>query len=482
MKKIITLLFFVTVLIQTSAQSNINWGMGMNVSNNSYSNMHPRIVMNAAGNPLVIWGRMSDQRLFLSRWNGSSFGTPVNISGNLTIATAGWQGPDIAAKGDTIYVVMKETPEADTSSHVYLIRSFNGGATFSAPTRVDYIGDSICRFPTVTIDASGNPIVAFMKFNTNFGEARWVVCKSTNYGSSFSMDTKASGWSGMNAECCDCCPGGIVSSGNNVAMIYRDKYSNMRDNWVGMSSNGGASFTNGWNIDQNNWMIMMCPSSGPDGVVIGDTLYSTFMNAGSGNEVVYYSATSLSTSSTAPTRPLTATIPATFQNYPRIDKKGSALAVVWKQNVNGQDQLPIRFTTNMNAGLPTMYDTVDLGDIANADVVVGNGTIFVVWQDDNSGTVKYRSGTFTPFNSVGDLPSEQNIFSVYPNPASGSFTVEMKNQGKAEFDLVNAIGQVVTSGSINGKTKVDLSNLSSGAYFIRVTTQTGVYSQKIIRQ
>lgn len=482
MKKTITLLFFVAAL-QCFSQNSINWsGMAMNVSNNTYNNTHPRMVMNASGNPLVIWGRMSDEALFMAKWNGTTFNTPVQLNGNITIATMGWQGPDIAAKGDTVYIVMKQTPEADTSSHIYIIRSFNGGASFSSPVRVDYIGDSISRFPTVTVDGNGNPIVAFMKFNPSFGEARWVVCKSTNYGTSFSIDRKASGWSGMGSEVCDCCPGGVVSSGNYVAMMYRDKYQNIRDTWVGMSTNGGTSFASGWDIDNNNWMLMQCPSTGPDGVVIGDTLYSTFMN-GNGNDLVYYSATSLSTSATAPTRPITGTIPnLLYQNYPRMDKKGNAVAVIWKQNVNGQEQLPIRFTANMNAGLPVVYDTVDLADITSADVALSNGTLFVVWQDDNSGTVKYRSGTFTPFNSVNEFPESKETFSVYPNPTSSLFTVNFKNVLIGNITIANTLGEVVSVKTINSlEMDIDLTSFSSGIYFVQVNTEKGIYTQKIIK-
>lgn len=86
----------------------------------------------------------------------------------MTVAGAGWMGPDIAAHGDTVYVVFKQSPEGSDSSHIFCARSFDGGQTFNTPVRVDNIADSLSRFPTVTTDDSGNPIIGFMKFNSSF--------------------------------------------------------------------------------------------------------------------------------------------------------------------------------------------------------------------------------------------------------------------------------------------------------------------------
>lgn len=244
--------------------------MGMNISTNTYGNMHPRITLDGAGNTLVVWGRMSDESVFFSRWNGTMFTTPIKLNPSwMKVATASWMGPNIASKGDTVYVVVKRSPEVSDTNHIYIIRSFNGGVSFSSPVRVSFIADSISRFPTVTIDATGNPIVAFMKFNSSLLDSRWVVTKSTDYGATFSTDVKASGYNGPTNGVCDCCPGAIVTSKNVSTMLYRDNLNNIRDIWTGVSTNNNANFYGGFKVDNNNWMITSCPSSGPDGVIIG---------------------------------------------------------------------------------------------------------------------------------------------------------------------------------------------------------------------
>jgi hypothetical protein len=414
MKKLVTLFALATCI---AANAQITWTMGMNISTNTYSNLRPRITLDRSGNPLVIWGRMSDEAVFFSRWNGTMFTTPVKLNSTITVATASWMGPDIASYGDTVYVVAKRTPETNNANRIFIFTSFNGGVSFNAPVELGFIADSISRFPTVTTDASGNPIVAFMKFNSAFGDIRWVVLKSTDYGTTFSIDKKASGW-GSSSEVCDCCPGAIISEGNTCAMLYRNNNSNIRDTWTGISNNNANNFTSGFALENNNWMLMSCPSSGPDGVIIGDTLYSTFMNGGSGSYRTYLSKSAISTGSMSGVNNLTGAIAGlSQQNYPRIANDGNAMAIVWKQTVSGASQLPILFTNNIANGFPAAYDMVDLNDITNADVAMRNGNVFVVWQDDNSGTVKYRSGTYSQ-STTGINEIAATDFSVYPNPTN----------------------------------------------------------------
>ncbi len=476
MKKLL-LLTFVFLTIFASAQSGITWGMGMDIANSSHSNMHPRITLDAAGNPLVIWGRMSDESVLFSRWNGTMFTAPVALnSGGMTVATASWMGPDIASKGDTVYVVWRQTPESmDTSKHIFIARSFNGGVSFSAPVQVDNIGDSVSRFPTVSIDATGNPMVAFMKFNMSFGASRWVVAKSTDYGNTFSIDTKASGWGGS-TEVCDCCPGALVLSGNTSAMLYRNNNSNIRDIWTGISTNGNTSFTSGFNVDNHNWSLSSCPSSGPDGVIIGDTLYSVFMNGASVNYRTYLSKSSLSSGAANSVSNLTGAITGlTQQNYPRIASYGNAMAIVWKQTVSGVAQLPILFTNNIAIGFPATYDTVDLSNITNSDVAIANGKIFVVWEDDNSGTVKYRTGTYTQSPQYGSI--QATILPAGAVSAGATWSVD-GGSAQSSGSTVGSLSlgsHTVNYSTVSGWTTPSSQNITVTAN--NTSTTTGTYTQ-----
>jgi len=426
---------------------------------------------------------MSDEAVLFSRWDGTTFTTPVKLNPTwFTIASASWMGPDIASHGDTVYVVVKRTPETSDTNRMFIFTSFIGGVSFNPPVELGFIADSVSRFPTLTTDQTGNPIVAFMKFNSSFGESRWVISKSSDYGNTFSTDVKASGW-GSSAEVCDCCPGAIVSAGNTSAMLYRDNNSNIRDIWTGISSDNASTFPSGFEVDNNNWMVMSCPSSGPDGVIKDDTLYSTFMSSGSGNYRTYLSKSSITSSTLSSVSNLTGAITGlTQQNYPRIANDGTAMGIVWKQNVNGVAQLPILFTNDIANGFPADYDTVDLADITNADIAMSNGNIYVVWQDDNSGTVKYRNGTYNPIiTSVKEIVAS-DIF-VFPNPVTSTITfksnLELQN---AEIKIIDVLGKTNLSFHEFTNSKLDVSGLTNGVYILQVKTYNNFFNLKFIKQ
>lgn len=486
MKKTILLFSVAIVSAQClSAQSGITWSAPMDVAPSSFNNEYPRIALDGNGNPMAIWGDLNSNNAMFSRWNGSSFTTPVALNpAAIPVYVTNWTGPNIASKGDTVYAVFKKIPYETNPS--YVTHSFDGGINFSAPVQVDFIADSMSWLPTIGTDAIGNPLVAYMKLDSGMVNSRWVVAKSTDFGNTFSTDVKASGYSGA-GEVCDCCPGTIVSSPNNTAMLYRDNLSNIRDVWTGISSDNANSFPGGIGIDQNNWGILACPASGPDGVIVDDTLYSVFMSGASGKNLVYTNKNSLYAPASSTANLITGNFTGLVQqNYPRIANYNSAVAIAWKQATSGGAQVGLFFTTNIHNGFPAAYDTVSIGgalSVMNTDVAVYNGTIHLVWQDEISSTVKYRKGTFSPNSGVSNSGSSYSNLLIYPNPTSGEFTVSGLGSTVYSLYIYNVMGEKVYSSTVNRKQEtVNLSSQPDGIYFVKVKTAEGVANKKIIIQ
>jgi len=110
------LILFFVVGQPLCAQSVVTWSQTEQVAASQFDNMHPRIVTDGSGDPMIIWGSNSSKEVLFSRWTGTGFTTPVRLNPEIIpIFAASWAGPDIAAHGDTVYVVFKETPE-DASS------------------------------------------------------------------------------------------------------------------------------------------------------------------------------------------------------------------------------------------------------------------------------------------------------------------------------------------------------------------------------
>jgi hypothetical protein len=480
MKPIIWLLsFFWTSL--AFAQTGITWGIPTDVEVKGSGNNWPHVVLDKNQNPIVIWQSGSDKGVYVARWTGSGFSTPLKIT-PASFSTAGsyWMGPDVASKGDTAYVVMKRAPENDTTNHIYLAASFNGGMSFGQLRRVDFIGENVSRFPTVTIDQSGNPLVAFMKFNPDFSNSRWVVLRSTDYGETFTADVKASGWSG--GEVCDCCPGTILSTGNQVAMLYRDNLNNLRDMWAGISTDGGASFTSGTAIDKGKWMLNSCPSSGPDGVILGDTLYSVYMSGSGGTNLVYLSKYCFSTNMLSDAVPLTGKFTGLYeQNMPRIALFGNSAAVVWKQKVGGADQVAIRYAKNMQKGFTAGYDFITSANVMNADLSMAAGKLFVVWQDNMAGTVRFREGTLST-SGIDELPQALS-FTIWPNPVQQQLLIKADIQN-AEVTVTDAVGRQIFNGRYPAHSdnfSINTSTWQPGMYFVKIENGSEGCTKKIFK-
>ncbi len=461
--------------LSLSAQSDIIWSPSTVIASNQYGNMHPRVVTDGAGNPLVIWGQGNSKQVFFSRWSGNGFTTPVSLNpGSIPVFAASWAGPDLASFGDTVYVVFKETPE--DASGIYVVHSFDAGLNFSVPIRVDDIADSISRFPAIGTDAKGNPLVAFMKFDPGWGNARYVVANSKDYGATFEPDLLASQFSG--GEVCSCCPATLTHSGNTVALLYRDNLNDLRTSWAGISLDGGNTFANGMEVDNTNWMISSCPASGPDGVIIGDQLYSVFMSGAGGKTLCYRSRSDLNTMQMELTEPLTNVFPGlSIQNYPRIAASGQALAIAWPQTVNGNAQLALQFTDNIAHGFPYGYSILADKNVENTDLAISNdGRIYVVWEDNSTGTVKFKSGSYTL--SGVQTPSKTAAFvRIFPNPAIPSsihIQFDLKEAALVGYKIYNLQGQELASGQgqlFDGNMDLNVSSLQAGSYFIRIDLQ-----------
>ena len=68
---------------------------------------------------------------------------------------------------------------------------------------------------------------------------------------------------------------------------------------------------------------------------------------------------------------------------------------------------------------------------------------------------------------------------LFPNPTNGVINVEV------EFAEIIAIKVYAIDGKelkIDTSSQIDLSNYSSGAYFIRVQTNKGMITQKVIKE
>ena len=79
-----------------------------------------------------------------------------------------------------------------------------------------------------------------------------------------------------------------------------------------------------------------------------------------------------------------------------------------------------------------------------------------------------------------DAISENEVeFSIYPNPVNSTLTI---NGGAAEYSyaMFNGMGQMVANGKAQGSEQINVSEMTKGVYFLRLTTGTQVRIEKIV--
>jgi len=107
-------------------------------------------------------------------------------------------------------------------------------------------------------------------------------------------------------------------------------------------------------------------------------------------------------------------------------------------------------------------------------------------QEDN-GPVTYTNGTGTAIRlAIGDyigLEEASNaLFSVSPNPSNGVFTVIASEEDNYTLEVINVLGEIVSSKLIDGSINetINISNLNAGIYLVKVSTATSQNVQRVV--
>jgi len=102
--------------------------------------------------------------------------------------------------------------------------------------------------------------------------------------------------------------------------------------------------------------------------------------------------------------------------------------------------------------------------------------------------VNYTNGTAAAIRLaiddyvIGLDEAKTALFSVSPNPSNGVFTVTANNADNYTLEVINVLGEVVSTKSIEGSMNetVNVSELNAGIYFVKVSTATSQNVQRVV--
>ncbi|SFZ94091.1 Por secretion system C-terminal sorting domain-containing protein [Flaviramulus basaltis] len=110
----------------------------------------------------------------------------------------------------------------------------------------------------------------------------------------------------------------------------------------------------------------------------------------------------------------------------------------------------------------------------------GTCTITGVYTNNCGDDVTYTFNLSTSADPLGTEKFEQAGFSMYPNPAKDILNINFNRDLDAV--ILNTSGQKIMSRSINGQEAIDISNLSSGLYFVKLVADKNVITRKFIKE
>ena len=92
-----------------------------------------------------------------------------------------------------------------------------------------------------------------------------------------------------------------------------------------------------------------------------------------------------------------------------------------------------------------------------------------------------------PVSSVNNISQNPPLFTVYPNPSNGKFTVNIEGlqEANCKLSICNLVGQEIHTTFFKGQQStldIDLSDFSKGIYFVKVDDGKNSYTQKIITE
>ena len=126
-----------------------------------------------------------------------------------------------------------------------------------------------------------------------------------------------------------------------------------------------------------------------------------------------------------------------------------------------------------------------IGGTLTIRAIPNEGYRFLHWNDDNTDNPRVvivtENVTYTAYfegTTQGIHKAENNTITIYPNPTNG--IVKIASDDVTRIDVYNVNGQLVKS--VSKYSVVDISNLPSGVYTLRVVTVQSTFVCRVIKQ
>jgi hypothetical protein len=99
----------------------------------------------------------------------------------------------------------------------------------------------------------------------------------------------------------------------------------------------------------------------------------------------------------------------------------------------------------------------------------------------NDTVFNYPSNMTSCILAASNLNSTELDFFIYPNPSDGNFTIDFNENKFTEINISDPAGKIIYHEQSNNQSKITISNLKTGLYYLTATEKNGrILNKKIV--
>lgn len=268
-----------------------------------------------------------------SKDRGASFTPSARVTpAPEPVAAEGELRPEIAVRGERVYVAWTSPLPAPFAGNVRFARSLDGGKTFEPPLTVNDNREAIThRFQSLHVAADGRITLVWIdkregeaakRAGGSYRGAAIYYAVSTDGGASFGANER------LAAHTCECCRIALATGadGRPVA-FWRHAFADGTRDHALAAVGAAAADTEPRRATSERWQVNACPHHGPALAVAADgTRHGAWFNQAGGEPGLYYGAWNAAGDALAP--------PLRFgeanASHPALLALGRRILLAWK--------------------------------------------------------------------------------------------------------------------------------------------------------
>jgi hypothetical protein len=418
---------------------------------------------NRDGNYEIYYKRSTD--------DGATWGAELRLTNDNAVS----QRPSVAVSGQFVHVVWYDF--RNNNEEIYYKQSTNGGVSWGSDTRLTN-NFNVSILPSVSASGSNVNVVWC---DTRDGNYEVYYKRSADNGANWGADTRLTSNASISLQA------SCVTLGSFVHVVWNDNRDGSDEIYYKRSADNGLSWGTDTRLTSNagvSWFASVDASA--------SSVQVAWVEQSDGNPEIYCKRSTDSGLTWEANLRLTNN--AAISIRPTVSVSGSIVHLVWQDNVDGNDELYYKYSTNggINYSADTRLTNNTAFSVYPCHTISASG-VHLIWREfrDGNWEVYYKrnpTGNLVNIHINSEILRNYKLDQNYPNPFNPETKIKLglPKSGIVMLNIYDASGKVVSelvNQQLNAGTFVvtwNASEYSSGVYFYKLETEGFVESRKMI--